>query len=870
MQELPRLTEAGATLPGVPGVPIRVPAEPSSAGPPTTTEERLQLAIDATGLGIWDVDAATGHRTWSKEMRAILGVPVSQAADPAYFSSLIHADDHDWVNEAYAKAYRRESGGSYRIEFRIRRADDSAERWVLITGRVAFDAADRPIRAVGTILDITDRKQTEASLRESEERLQLALADGGLGAWDLDIDAGRRFISPRSAAIMGVKAEDFTDRAALAKVIHSDDVDRVQAAMRRAIEDGAEYKAEFRIVAADGIRWVGSQALVQRDGTGRARRVIGIHQDITERRRNEEILRASEGRFRGVFQSRIAGLTIFDSNTGEKLVMNDRMLEIVGRTRASYDAGEWNCLSITPAEFLHLDYRAIEEARERGSWEPFEKEYVRGDGSRVAVRLSSAPLDSEPGRVVVCVEDISEYKSTRQALEASEARFRALTEASPQLVWSALADGTLDYVSPQWEDYTGVPGREHYGDRWIEALHPADRDRASAAWAGAVRGEMPYDIEFRVRRFDGTYHWFKARASVLRQDGRIARWLGTATDIDEIVRAREALRESEQRLKATQEHAGVGIAEIDAAGRYLRVNETFCGITGYSREELLAKTIFEVTHPVDADTDRERLQRQIAGDLEGPYAVEKRFTRGDGQPGWVAVSASAVRDPMGRFLYGVRVVQDITERKLAEERRQLLLNELNHRVKNTLATVQSIAALTLRSAPTVQAFHESFTARLVALSGTHNLLTHEGWEGTWLRGLVERELAPYEGNGRRRVTLRGERVRVSPQAAVALGLAFHELTTNAAKYGALSGPEGQIRVAWEVDREASRPALRVHWTETGEPAVTPPRRRGFGSWLIERGIAQELAGEVKLAFEPTGLQCSLVLPLDRERTAPTL
>jgi two-component sensor histidine kinase len=225
---------------------------------------------------------------------------------------------------------------------------------------------------------------------------------------------------------------------------------------------------------------------------------------------------------------------------------------------------------------------------------------------------------------------------------------------------------------------------------------------------------------------------------------------------------------------------------------------------------------------------------------------------------------------MGRFLYGVRVVQDITERKLAEERRQLLLNELNHRVKNTLATVQSIAALTVRSAPTAQAFHESFTARLIALSGTHNLLTNEGWEGTWLRGLVEKELAPYANTGRRRFTLRGERVRMSPQAAVALGLAFHELTTNAAKYGALSVPDGHIRVSWETDRSGPAPALRVVWSETGGPAVSPPTRRGFGSRLIERGIAQELDGEVKLAFEPTGLRCSFVLPLDRDRTAPTV
>jgi len=169
--------------------------------------------------------------------------------------------------------------------------------------------------------------------------------------------------------------------------------------------------------------------------------------------------------------------------------------------------------------------------------------------------------------------------------------------------------------------------------------------------------------------------------------------------MDALDRSQQDLRQQEERLSATYEHAAIGIVELDAEGRFLRVNEAICSIVGGTRDELLGCKLFGRTHPDDRDVDEELYRRQVAGDI-GFYSIEKRFVRKDGRVIWMGVRSSTVRDATGHFLYGVRVVQDITERKEAEERQKRLIDELNHRVKNTLATVQSLATQTARGTDT--------------------------------------------------------------------------------------------------------------------------------------------------------------------------
>jgi two-component sensor histidine kinase len=190
--------------------------------------------------------------------------------------------------------------------------------------------------------------------------------------------------------------------------------------------------------------------------------------------------------------------------------------------------------------------------------------------------------------------------------------------------------------------------------------------------------------------------------------------------------------------------------------------------------------------------------------------------------------------------------------------RNSLTRELNHRVKNTLANVLSIIALTRRRAGNLQEFADGLDGRIRALSATHDLLTQSDWGTTPIRSVIEAELLPYVQAGDHQVDLQGPLIELAPNDALSLGLATHELATNAAKYGALSKPGGRVAVHWKLVSEA---LVRLEWQESGGPPVAPQRGRGFGTDLIERIVAHELKHEVQLEFRPEGVRCVLTIPV---------
>jgi PAS domain S-box-containing protein len=393
-------------------------------------------------------------------------------------------------------------------------------------------------------------------------------------------------------------------------------------------------------------------------------------------------------------------------------------------------------------------------------------------------------------------------------------------------------------------------------------------------------GEAVRNRELIVERPDGSRVTVSLNIDPLKNEqGAMMGAVNCFLDITEhkksendLRRSRRELREEQQRIAATYEHAAIGISEVSADGRFIRVNESICAITGFSRDELLNNRLFAHTLPDDADPDREAWLIQAAGERDF-YSVEKRFVRKDGRVIWISVRSQSVRDPDGNFLYAVRVVQDITDRKVSEQRQKLLLDELNHRVKNTLATVQSLASQSARGVESTAVFRDRFEGRLIALSKAHDQLTHQHWTHAGLRDILSSSLAPYLPGGRERTLMQGEDVTLRPRAALTLAMAFHELTTNAAKYGALSGETGKIELRWEEQKaRAARPAhLKIEWIERDGPAVAKPSRRGFGSTLIEGSIASELGGNATLDYAPEGLRCTIEIPVgqlaDKEKQA---
>lgn len=227
-----------------------------------------------------------------------------------------------------------------------------------------------------------------------------------------------------------------------------------------------------------------------------------------------------------------------------------------------------------------------------------------------------------------------------------------------------------------------------------------------------------------------------------------------------------------------------------------------------------------------------------------------------GEPRWWDTTVSPILDE-GRVIRILATSRDVTGEMRAESHRQLLVNELNHRVKNTLATIQSIASQSLRNAGVDPAVRGALEGRLMAIAATHNVLTDKNWSAASLRQIVDGSVMPYRSNPGQ-VTISGDDLMVSPKPAVVLALAFHELAINALKYGALSSAGGHVDIGWSM---ADGERLDIAWTERGGPPVRPPERRGFGSRIIELALPNELGGEVDLDYRPEGLRCLIRAPL---------
>ena len=350
-----------------------------------------------------------------------------------------------------------------------------------------------------------------------------------------------------------------------------------------------------------------------------------------------------------------------------------------------------------------------------------------------------------------------------------------------------------------------------------------------------------------------------AQAAVAIDNARLVQ--RAQVEIAERRRAEQELRESEARLRATHEHVQVGICEIDPTGRFQAVNETFCLMLGYSRDELLGRTFADYTQADDIDSNHESYRRLLAGESK-TLDFDKRYVRKDGRQVWANVRSTLIRDAAGQPAYALIAVLDITDRKRAEQHQKLLVDELNHRAKNMLATVQAIATQTFRGSGSAEGALADFKGRLFALSSAHTLLMRQNWTGVSLSDLAVQTIEPFqdEHDGRSRISMEGEDVRLTPNLALALGMAFYELGTNAAKYGALSSEEGRVRLVWGHDRDR----LHIAWQESGGPTVEPPTKKGFGSRLIEGALGRETGGTFRLNFDPAGATCVIEIPMPVE------
>jgi PAS domain S-box-containing protein len=422
---------------------------------------------------------------------------------------------------------------------------------------------------------------------------------------------------------------------------------------------------------------------------------------------------------------------------------------------------------------------------------------------------------------------------------APEAELDEVLETAIEAFYAFDGEWRLNHVNGAAAKYFGLPREALLGRVLWDVFPQGFSAEFEAACRRAMVHRTPSVLEGRSRRRPDQDIELKI---VPMGEGGAGVWLA---DMTERRRTEAALRAERDRNAEILESISDAFYAIDQDFRLTYVNHVAEAWWGRPRDQLLGQ-VFWKAFPQVVGTGPHAALLEAAAERK----VVRLETISPVLGRWIDVSIFPSGSGLSVYF------RDISERKHAEQRQRLLVNELNHRVKNSLAVVQAIARQTLRDGRDVRDAREALTARLVALAGAHDVLTQEKLSGADLEEVIERAVLA-QLDRPERVALAGPHVRAPPTAALSLSLALHELATNALKYGALSTAEGRVELMWQLVEGAGRRRLRLRWSEHGGPPVRPPARKGFGSRLIEKALAADIGGTVRLAFEPAGVVCDI-------------
>ena len=472
-------------------------------------------------------------------------------------------------------------------------------------------------------------------------------------------------------------------------------------------------------------------------------------------------------------------------------------------------------------------------------------------------------------QVVGLIQEITERKQSFERLTESEARLELATSAARIGIWDwDLVSGQMVYC-PRAKAISGfAPEAQVALDDVRQATHPDDIPRTSAQLKRAldpyVRDTSPY--EYRILRPDGEVRRVTAHGMAVFQNvgGKVkaVRYAGTLQDVTERWELERAKDESQARLKIAVDAGRMAIWEVDIQTGEMLHSAELNRLLGFAED---ARPGLEEVRARYYPGESERLAaaaREALARGERFVEFEFRYLIPEQPPKWLLMRAEISLDGEGKAVRAVGVVMDITERKRTEEHVQLLMREVNHRSKNLLAVVQSVASQTAsRGEP--GDFVQRFGERLQGLSASHDLLVRNAWRGVGLAELVQSQLSHFRDLIGKRIRLGGPDVQLKASAAQSLGMAFHELATNAGKYGSLSCSTGMLAISWsEYQRDGAR-WLRIRWEEKDGPPVQPPRRKGFGTILITTVTQSALQAEISFDLAEAGLSWQLDAPMEQ-------
>ncbi len=552
---------------------------------------------------------------------------------------------------------------------------------------------------------------------------------------------------------------------------------------------------------------------------------------------------------------------------GTILFINDTMVGWTGQDRDALIGSIrlQDLLTVPGRIFYETHYAPM--LRLQGSVHEIACQLKRAGRTPLDVFMSS-DLKTGPGDQPRLVNTIIFEATERMQYELELRRARnearqlaAIVTSSNDAIISVGFDGVVKTWNPAAMRLFGYTEAESVGRSIDELIIPEGGERERRDAYEEIRAGKHKHISETVRRSkDGRLVPVQIDASpVLDTDGRASSVSVIFRDITRDKQGERQLRESERRFKATFDNAAIGMAQVGPDGSWLNVNERLCQIVGYTSDELLLGAFQDITHPDDLAADLANVQRMLDGQCDS-YSMEKRYIRKDGTSAWVNLTVGCERIAGGAVDYFIAAVEDIAARKMAEDRNALLMGEVNHRAKNLLAVVQAVARQTARSDDPAT-FVDRLTRRIASLTASHDLLVKDQWQGVDLLDLMQSQLAHFGSLFGGRVSFDGPALRLGADAAQAIGMALHELATNAGKYGALSNAEGRVRISWTVSDGPESP-FEMAWTEEGGPEVVAPRKPGFGQTVIVNMAERAVGGHAELAYLKSGVKWTFAAPVD--------
>ncbi len=463
-----------------------------------------------------------------------------------------------------------------------------------------------------------------------------------------------------------------------------------------------------------------------------------------------------------------------------------------------------------------------------------------------------------------------------EELQNSRERFSLALEGTSLGIWDADFPGNRVYIDERWATMLGYDVDEvgHTFESRLAMIHPADLPSVLEVWQAHIEGRTPsYQSEYRMRCKNGDWIWIEDRGRVVRRDaeGQPLRASGTHLDITDRMTSESRLRELNRMLLLHIENTPMGIVEWSPNFEIRRWTPQAERIFGWSEEEVIGRSFEDWRFVHDDDIELVRT-RVLDLKRDGTLIMRNRNYDRDGRVVYCEWYNSCLYDDAGDPISFLSLILDVTERAHADQQQALMVAELNHRVKNNLATVLALADQTAARIDNFEAFRVSFLGRVNALLRTHSLLAETRWRGMHLGEMTRLTLEAFWEPGSSRITTRGPNCLLPARSASPLCMALHELAANAAKYGALSVPEGQVVVEWTITGVEDAPeTLTLTWTESNGPVVSEPDRRGLGTMLIKDSIEFELGGTVELEYPSAGFRYRVFVDLrsPRVHTAPT-